>query len=138
MNFVEPIRDLEKIEEMKIELKKNCLRDYLLFLFGINIGLRISDILKLKVKDVMDYNQNIKTHVEIIEKKTQKRKKFKINSTLSNELYYYVKNINSEDYIFQSRNGKNQPITRVRAYTILNEAAHNVGIPDKVRNTHIT
>ena len=35
-----------------------------------------------------------------------------------------------EDYIFKSRNGKNKPITRVRAYTILNTAAKNIGLEE--------
>lgn len=43
MNFVEPIRSLEDIEKIK-NLLKNHKRDYLLFCFGINTGLRISDI----------------------------------------------------------------------------------------------
>ena len=54
MNVVQPIRDKNKLEEMKEELKKNGTRDYLLFLLGINTGLRISDIVKLQVKDVKD------------------------------------------------------------------------------------
>ena len=49
MEFVEPIRDKRKIELVKVILKKNGFRDYMLFLMGINSGLRISDILKLKV-----------------------------------------------------------------------------------------
>lgn len=52
MEFVEPIRDKRKIELVKVILKKNGFRDYMLFLMGINSGLRISDILKLKVADV--------------------------------------------------------------------------------------
>ena len=128
MNFVEPIRDKRKIEEMKEELKKNGTRDYLLFLFGINVGLRISDIIKLKVQDVLDYNGRVKTHVEIVEKKTGKMKKFKINQMLSEKLYLYVKNMNLTDYIFKSRVGTNQHITRERAYTILNNAALNIGL----------
>ena len=44
MNYVEPIRKKRDIEMMKEELKKNGTRDYLLFVFGINVGLRISDI----------------------------------------------------------------------------------------------
>ena len=46
MNYVQPIREQSKIEEMKRELKKNGTRDYLLFYTGINTGLRISDIIK--------------------------------------------------------------------------------------------
>lgn len=104
MNYVQPIRDKRKIEEMKIELKKGGTRNYLLFIFGINIGLRISDIISLKVKDVLNFDRTIKSHVEIIEKKTKKRKRFKINPILAEELYCYLKDLNFEDYIFKSRN----------------------------------
>lgn len=128
MNYVEPIRDKRKIEEMKDELKKNGTRDYLLFIFGINVGLRISDIIKLKVQDVMEYTGKIKTHIEITEEKTKKTKRFKINPLLAEELYQYVRNLNMSDYIFQSRNGNNRYITRERAYTILNNAALKVGL----------
>ena len=122
MNYVQPIRDKRKIEEMKEELKKSGTRDYLLFVFGINVGLRISDIIKLKAKDVLNVDRTIKKHIEIIEKKTDKRKRFKINPILAEELYSYIKNMDFEEYIFKSRNGNNQHITRFRAYTILNNA----------------
>ena len=55
MNFkgnvcrVEPIRDKQQIEDMKEHLKLNNVRDWLLFTLGINVGLRISDVLKLTV-----------------------------------------------------------------------------------------
>lgn len=104
MNFVQPIRDKNKIEEMKENLKRNGTRDYLLFVFGINVGLRISDIIKLKVKDVLNFDRTMRSHVEIVEKKTQKRKRFKINLMLAEELYQYVKSMDFEDYIFKSRN----------------------------------
>jgi hypothetical protein len=45
MECVEPIRNKEKIELVKRILKEHGSRDFLLFLMGINIGLRISDIL---------------------------------------------------------------------------------------------
>ena len=65
MEFVEPIRDKRKIELVKVILKKNDFRDYMLFLMGINSGLRISDILKLKVSDVRG-----KQYIEVKEQKT--------------------------------------------------------------------
>ncbi len=130
MNYVEPIRSKEKIEQMKVELKKNGTRDYLLFLFGINIGLRISDIIKLKVKDVLNSDKTMKTHIEITEKKTGKIKRFKVNSTLTEELYNFIKDKGMEDYIFKSRNGHNQHITRERAYIILNKTSKKVGLTE--------
>ena len=45
----------EKIEEIKQELKKNGTRDYLLFIVGINTGLRISDLIKLQVQDILNF-----------------------------------------------------------------------------------
>ena len=64
MQLVQPIRDKQKIEEIKSVLKENGTRDLLLFSMGINIGLRISDLLKLKIADVRN-----KSHVEIKEQK---------------------------------------------------------------------
>jgi integrase len=51
-NNVEPIRDQEQIRAMKEYLLNKSYRDYFLFTFGINSGLRISDILPLRVMDV--------------------------------------------------------------------------------------
>lgn len=65
MEFVEPIRDKRKIELVKVILKENGFRDYMLFLMEINSGLRISDILKLKVSDVRG-----KRYIEVKEQKT--------------------------------------------------------------------
>lgn len=65
MEFVEPIRDKRKIELLKVILKENGFRDYMLFLMEINSGLRISDILKLKVSDVRG-----KRYIEVKEQKT--------------------------------------------------------------------
>ena len=48
MKSVEPIRDIKIIKNMRAILKSQSTRNELLFILGINIGLRISDILKLK------------------------------------------------------------------------------------------
>ena len=50
---VDPIRADKDIKKVKRLLKDNT-RDLLLFTMGINNGLRISDLLKLKVGDVRD------------------------------------------------------------------------------------
>ena len=65
MNFVQPIREIEKIDEFKSLLKERSQRDYFLFFMGINTGLRISDLLPLKVKDVKN-----KTHITITEERS--------------------------------------------------------------------
>ncbi|KFM99630.1 integrase [Bacillus clarus] len=52
MNFVQLIRDTEQIQQIKEYLRENNECNYILFVMGINTGLRISDILKLKVSDL--------------------------------------------------------------------------------------
>lgn len=125
MNLVEPIRDLNKIEEMKkvlLEQGKGK-RNYLIFKVGINIGLRISDIIKLKVSDIRYENGTMRDDITIIEKKTNKKKVFRFNAELKDELDNYTKNMKQFEYVFKSRNGVNQPLTRVQVYRFLNEAA---------------
>jgi len=125
MKYVQPIRDKNKIEQMKNELLKDGYRNYLLFVLGINTGLRISDILKLKVKDVRN-----KSHVPIQEKKTTKIRRFFINSQLSEELNKYIDNMDDEQVLFVSRKGINKSITRQQAYNVLNNAAERVGLDE--------
>ncbi|MFJ8248201.1 hypothetical protein [Peribacillus asahii] len=53
MQTVQPNKDREKIEEIQKVLRAFMLRNELLSVLGINTGLRISDILALKVSDVL-------------------------------------------------------------------------------------
>ncbi len=54
MNTVEPIRDMDLVMDLAEYLKSNNERDYVLFMFGIYTGLRISDILKFRIRDVRE------------------------------------------------------------------------------------
>lgn len=63
----------------------------LLFKFGLNTGLRISDFLPLKVKDIYLGNGMFKEHLDIKERKTAKEKKIKINSALQKTLSDYIR-----------------------------------------------
>jgi len=90
---------------------------------GINTGLRIGDMLQLKVEDVRN-----KTHILLKEQKTGKTKKFFINSALRDEIDKYIKNMADYEYLFQSRNGSNQPLSRSQAYRIFNKAGKEVGL----------
>lgn len=124
MNFVQPIRDVEKVDNMKSYLKGKRTRDYILFLMGISIGLRISDILALKKEDAF------KSHLDIKEKKTKKRKRVKIPGYIKKELTSYANTLNDGDYLFKSRQGGNRPIDRSTAYRMLRKAAEESKIKE--------
>lgn len=128
-NAVEPIRDIEKIQEIKQYLLHRSYRNYFLFTFGINSGLRISDILPLCVKDV----RNTK-HLKIQEKKTGNLRKTIVTVALKEEIEKYTSRMSDADFLFPSRKG-NQPISRVQAWQIINNAAKACGV-DGAIGTH--
>ena len=100
MNTVQPIKDIEIIYDIADYLKSRNKRNYVLFMFGIYSGLRISDILKLRVRDVRNKN-----YIYIREKKTNKEKRFilqddiktikscKVNGILVGESFMKSENI---------------------------------------------
>lgn len=127
MNYVQPIRDREKINEIADNLNRKSQRDAILFLLGVNVGCRISDILKLRVKDLKN-----KDRLCIIEQKTGKPKYFpipeKFNKTI---LQPYLSECGTPyKFIFVSKKNTNAPITRQRAWQIIKEAGRECGIED--------
>ncbi|WP_191556433.1 site-specific integrase [Metabacillus idriensis] len=124
MNFVQPIRDPEMIFFIKRYLKEQNDRNYMLFVTGINSGLRISDILPLKVIDAK------RSYFNIIEIKTNKKKRIDMTPQLQREFKKYIEGKEDHVYLFKSREGLNKPIGRSQAYKILRKAAEYVGLDD--------
>lgn len=135
MNSVEPIRSKKKIEDMKKYLLGSSVRDYALFVFSINTALRISDILKLRWEDVLEPDKKFKKQIYIREKKTGKEKRFILNKNAIEALQRLIearKPVHLGEYIFTSRQGGNRPITAVRAWQIIKEAAKAVGVRGEI------
>lgn len=129
MNTVEPIRDMNLVHDIADYLKARNERDYVMFLFGIYSGLRISDILPFRVRDVRD-----KDYLMIRERKTNKEKRFPINDELKPVIKYYIAEKKDYEYLFKSKKGTNKPISRQQAYNIMNIAAKAFGL--KAIGTH--
>lgn len=90
MQFVEPIRDKKKIEQIKNNLRwSGKIRDLLLFHLGIASALRISDLLSLRVSDLMDEKGIIKEYFEVAETKTDKKHRVTINPKLIETIDLY-------------------------------------------------
>lgn len=128
MNSVEPIRDKKKIEAMKKILYAQDIRDFVLFVLGINSGIRISDLRMLRDTDVKNNTGKLKERIVIKEIKTGKVKNYPVNDAAKKALLEYLgyEKPNGK-YLFVSRKGKG-PISRVQAYRILNYAAELIGI----------
>ena len=139
MRTVQPIRDIKKIRAIKGNLRKRNPRDFLLFTLGINTGLRISDILRLKVEDVKDQTGEIKEYLDLNEKKTKKQRLIYINSEVRNALEYYFDKTgiyHLDRYLFISDKTKiNKPISRIRAWQLIQSWCREVGIKGRI-GTH--
>lgn len=137
MEYVQPIRDKKKIEAMKRYLKGKSIRDYLLFVIGISSALRISDIRVIKLKMIWT-GKKVPPFISLREQKTGKAKIFPVSKNLEKAILEYIEQYhptNPDEYVFKSRKGNNQPISRVRAFQIIKEAAQAVGVKENI-GTH--
>lgn len=117
MNNVDVIKDKKDIEKIKKVLIMGDYRNYLMFIIGINSGLRITQILSLKFSDlIIDNNIVSKIYFNGIE--------YKINDCIKESLkiYIYKRKIKDKNtFVFKSKKGNN-PIERTQAYRILKSA----------------
>ncbi|MCL6605668.1 MAG: tyrosine-type recombinase/integrase [Paenibacillus sp.] len=131
MNFVQPIRELETIVKIKEYLKLTSERNYIFFCMGIHCGLRVSDLLKLRVNSVRN-----QTYITLVEEKTKnfkkkrKKRKFILHPDMIDDLNSYVHDMKDNEFLFPSRQRKKltgarkEAFDRTTAYKMLNNVAH--------------
>jgi integrase len=137
MNFVEPIRDLKKIAQIKNTLRgESNFRDLLLFELGINSALRISDLLNIKANDLFDEQGHPKEFFEIKEDKTNKISRItltpKVKETLKHYKAAYPKVVETQDaFIFFHKKYSplgNRAIGRKQAWVMISKWCKGAGI----------
>ncbi|MCU5746896.1 tyrosine-type recombinase/integrase [Staphylococcus sp. SQ8-PEA] len=126
MNQVDPIRDLESIQAMYEVLRKKSERDYLLFKFAIHTGVKLSELLNMRVGDVLNPNGEVKTYwVEGLAEQIH----IILPERLREELKHYIQeaNMDESDLLFQS-NRTHKGLSRQQAYRIVHAAATKLGM----------
>lgn len=138
----EPVKSMLDIFRISDYLVKNKrYRDNMLFIVGINFGLRISDLRVLRFSNLINDNFTFKDRFPVFEKKTRKtraRKKNRyitINTAVVEAVTLYLENtpgVCMSDYMFRSQSNrggnKNEPISIVSANRILNGIAEDLGL----------
>jgi len=66
------------------------MRDYCLFVLGINSGLRVSDLLRLNIEDVLSEKGKVMDRIVIKEQKTGKIKNFPIGGNAKKAIEEYL------------------------------------------------
>ncbi|MBA7553260.1 Tyrosine recombinase XerC [subsurface metagenome] len=139
MHTVEPIKSKFKILAIKRNLKEGTNpRNYLLFVMGVNTALRISDLLSLKVKDVIDPKGGIKTYLHIKEGKTSREAKIYINNTANEALTYFLNNskgVDPDSYLFKSERSSKR-LDRVRTWGLIQAWTKAVDLEGERYGTH--
>ena len=126
---VEPIRSKKDIKNICDWFYSKGWDKYaVLFYFGVSSGLRISDIIGLKVKDVVGT-----TRIQMREQKTGKIKEFPLNKKLSTLFSDFCAGADDEDFVFQGRQGRQ--LDRSQVYRRINEACQALNIDANV-GTH--
>ncbi|MBC1628420.1 site-specific integrase [Listeria welshimeri] len=143
MEEVQPIKNLEKIALMKTILSQGDFgeRNVLLFSIGINTAYRISDLLSLKLSDVLEiYRQKVrvKSRLKMTEQKTEKNNSVILTKKLQKDIWDFVSKEHAEwitqqdldHYLFTSRkkNTGERPLTRQQGWHIISEAGKKAGL----------
>lgn len=159
----DPIRSAEDLELISTEIKRVsrsqsellCARNYAIFVLGITTGLRISDLLKLKFRDVLDLKGNMKETILVCEQKTGKMNQKKIVGKAYTAISDYLRelkrtlevlreDISLNDYLWVSIKGKydikihsDKPVDMTLIYKMLQKSADKAGVGNRVHiSTH--
>lgn len=124
----------KRIDEASDENKKQiATRNKMLFLIGINLGIRASDLCGLKYSFFMNNDGTFKDSYSLQPKKTKKTGKFVklyFNDTVKKAITNYLEDYPMEDineYLFKSRKG-DKHITEIHLGKVIKDAAKEVGI----------
>lgn len=136
MNFVEPIRDKRKIVQIKNLLKADeRYRDLLLFTVGVNTALRVSDLLALRIGQLVDADGKPNARFWIREEKRGKRKEVTINSSMADAIKPYAEAypaalVNPDHFAFFNLVSKDytEAIDRVQAWRLIQQFTDAAGL----------
>lgn len=135
MNKVRPIKDPEKLRLIREGLAAMTdwrgERMFLLFEIGINTGLRISDMIRLKKKNVCG------EWIETVEQKTGKVSRIPLNTRIREIIQDRCRDMDPEDWLFPSRQPRKDdvvqlPMTRRNAYNDIRKIATMYDLGDHI------
>jgi integrase len=122
INTVNPIRNLEILGKILEYLECKSYRNYMIVFLGVNTGLRISDLRKLTIYDVMD-----KDHICIRESKTGIERKIPLLHHVRDEIKKYLIYIKNNTYLFEPKYN-HTPLSRQAIYYMLKNIEIKFGL----------
>lgn len=130
MNFVDPIYSPSDVHKIKKLLKEKDEKYYIMFITGIYLGLRINEILKMRIGDVKN-----KTRTVFRQSKTGKECPVAYNRELLTAFRTYCEGKDEHEALVPNPYNEYKPITRTQAWRVLRAAAKAAGLTENV-GTH--
>lgn len=142
----EPIKSMDDIIRVaQFLISKKRYRDNMLFIVGINFGLRVSDLRMLRFSDLINNDCTFRDRFPILEKKTRNTRKHKmnryitINTAVVEAVTLYLENtpdVRLSDYLFRSQSnngsGENKPISKQAIDLMLKGLAKDLGLGNRM------
>lgn len=142
----EPIKNMEDIDRVSEYLIQNRrYRDNMLFIVGINFGLRVSDLVTLRFSHLINEEFVFRDKFAILEKKTKNTRKVKknryitINDAVIEAVSLYLENtpgVCLSDYMFRSESNhginENKPIHRASVDRIMKGIGRDLELGNKM------
>ena len=140
----EPIRSLEHIKEAQDyflttgKTRWYRMRNYMLFVLGISTGLRGCDLLDLKIGDVLNENGTIKNYILLIEQKTRKTNRPRINNAAKEAIVKYLdclEEIDFDEYLIRSErknNANHGKMDTTQLYRIMHKLNTDLGFEEHI------
>ncbi len=142
----EPIKDMNDIMRIsQFLIGQKRYRDNMLFILGINFGLRVSDLRTLRFSNIINDDCSFRDRFAIFEKKTRNTRKNKrnryitVNTAVMEAVVLYLENtpaVKLSDYMFrsESNNGgnKNEPLSKQAIDYMLKGIAKDLGLGNRM------
>lgn len=133
------VEDIQRVSDWFISNERY--RDNMLFIVGINFGLRCSDLSALRFSDLIDENFCFKQTFPVFERKTRNTRKVKknryitINEAVMDAVTLYLQhteNVHLDDYMFKATGNRGvnlgKPMARYSIFRIMREALDALAI----------
>lgn len=130
-------RDFSDEEIELIKSRFNIQRDKLLFVLAVRTGLRISELLSIRIGDVYKFNR-ITDRVKLTKNQTKGKNEsceIMLHKEAVQEIDTYLKsleNVLPDQFLFKSRVGSNKALGRTQAHYILKGAIEGLNLIGKI------
>ena len=113
-------------------LHRNKIRDWMMWTIGVSLGLRISDLLSLKIRFLLNNDRTFRKRIFIIEEKTSKLNNCLITEAVVSAVTKYFDsidwNFSLDDYLFKSNKTKGKMYEEY-GWKILSDAGKSLALP---------